>query len=280
MDSPKEEGVRSLFSVNDKAAQAFAEIAEYMELKGENPFKIKAYVKAAQALRTLDEDLVVLVREDRVQKVPGIGKSVAQKLTLLLETGRIPQLEALRREVPAGLLQVARLPGLGAKKTAQLHRDLGVTNLSDLQEALGEGRVAELKGFSKKSEQKLLLAFTRHLGCTFCREQLQALKEHYESLRSAGIEVLAVTMRPPASTLPMQQQLDLPFPCACDPELALYRAYRTQKGSYWNVLGPSVWGRAIRSLPRGPRLSSASPRSGPLRSAHSPARRPSCARRR
>lgn len=175
MDSPKEEGVRSLFSVNDKAAEAFAEIAEYMELKGENPFKIKAYVKAAQALRTLDEDLASLVREDRVQKVPGIGKSVAQKLTLLLETGRIPQLEALRREVPAGLLQVARLPGLGAKKTAQLHRELGVTNLSDLQEALGEGRVAELKGFSKKSEQKLLLAVEEALSSvpTFIKKRLE-----------------------------------------------------------------------------------------------------------
>lgn len=100
------------------------------------------------------------------------------------------------------------------------------------------------------AEQKVLLAFTRHLGCTFCREQLLELKEHYDSLRQAGVEVLAVTMRPAAETLPLSRQMDLPFACVCDPELELYRAYRARKGSYWRVLGPSIWGRAIRSLTR------------------------------
>ena len=100
------------------------------------------------------------------------------------------------------------------------------------------------------SQQKLLLAFTRHLGCTFCREQLCLLKSNYELLQQAGIEVLGVTMRSAEETLPLSQQLQLPFRCVCDPTLELYEAYRTRKGSYWNILGPSIWGKAIRTLAR------------------------------
>ena len=118
----------------------------------------------------------------------------------------------------------------------------------DMECILCDGKQIRLSDLWAK--QKLLLAFTRHLGCTFCREQLLSLKDHYQSLRAAGIEVLAVTMRSPESTLPLQRKLELPFPCACDPQLALYRAYQTRKGSYWRILGPSIWGRAIRSLTR------------------------------
>lgn len=146
----------SLFSLNESAALAFAEIAEYLELKGENPFKIKAYVKASRVLRDLEEDLDEISERGHLQSIPGVGKAIADKLEAFLETGTIPQLEELKLEIPQGLREIASLPGLGAKKTLLLHKELGVASLSELLLACQEERVEKVKGFSKKSQQKIL----------------------------------------------------------------------------------------------------------------------------
>ncbi len=148
----------SLFALNESAAQAFLDIASYLELKGENPFKIKAYVKASKVLHELDEDLEDLCLRGELRSIAGVGKTIADKLEAFIAEGFIPQLEALKEEIPAGLVDIAALPGLGAKKTILLHEELGVTSLSDLRAALVEQRVQGLKGFSKKSQEKLLAA--------------------------------------------------------------------------------------------------------------------------
>ncbi len=151
----------AVFPTNDRAALAFSEIAEYLELRGENRFKIKAYVKAASVLRQLETDLASLRERDALETIPGVGKAIAEKLESFLEHGTIPLLEELRAEIPVGLLAVSNLAGLGPKKTALLHKELGVTSLDDLREALSTDKVSELKGFSKRMQEKLLLEVER-----------------------------------------------------------------------------------------------------------------------
>lgn len=158
MSSENQKGKQSasLFSLNESASEAFSQIAQYLELQGENPFKIKAYVKASRVLRDLEEDLDAISKRGELKSIPGVGAAIADKLEAFLATGSIPQLEALKKEIPAGLVEVASLPGLGAKKTVVLHKELGIASLRDLQAACLEERLETVKGFSKKSQSKYL----------------------------------------------------------------------------------------------------------------------------
>lgn len=130
-------------------------IAIYMELKGENPFKISAYRKAALALeqdeRTLDE-----IEDPATLK--GIGKGTAEVILDLKETGESSLMHELKESVPAGLIPLLQLPSLGGKKIAKLYQELGVIDLATLKEACEQGNVRELAGFGKKSEEKILAA--------------------------------------------------------------------------------------------------------------------------
>lgn len=169
----------SLFPLNENAAQAFSEIADYMQLKGENPFKIKSYVKAARALRVLETDLEELSLAGELRSIDGVGKSIADKLEMFIKSGTIPQLEALREEIPSGLIEVANVPGLGAKKTAQLHKELGVVDLVGFKEALDNNQVETLKGFSKKSQAKFLSLVEKALSAetTYIKSRLEEWAE-------------------------------------------------------------------------------------------------------
>lgn len=156
MSNTTEKGASSLFSLNERAAQAFNEIGEYLELAGGDKFKIRAYVKAASVLRQLEADLEELAETRQLLKIPGVGKAIAEKLEHFVSHGTIPMLEELRAQIPPGLVVISGLPGLGPKKTSQLNKELGVGDLADLRQALLEGKVAELKGFTAKGQQKLL----------------------------------------------------------------------------------------------------------------------------
>lgn len=126
-------------------------IALYMELKGDNPFKVSAFRKAAQALeldqRSLDEI------ED-VTKLKGIGKGTGDVITELLTDGKSSVLEELQEEVPKGLVPMLKLQGLGGKKIAKLYKELGVDSMESLKQACIDGRVQALPGFGAKSEEK------------------------------------------------------------------------------------------------------------------------------
>lgn len=154
--SGSEKGASSLFSLNERAAQAFNEIAEYMELAGENKFKIKAYVKASSVMRQLEDDLEELSESGRLLSIPGVGKAIAEKIEHFLSHGTIPLLEELRAQIPPGLVAISGLPGLGPKKTSLLNRELEIGDLSELRQALLDGKVAALKGFTAKGSAKLL----------------------------------------------------------------------------------------------------------------------------
>ncbi len=130
-------------------------IAVYMELKGDNPFKISAFRKAAAALETDDRSLSEI---DDVTKLSGIGKGTAAVITEYIETGESTVLTELAGEVPEGLVTLLGLPGLGGKKIAKLYKELGITNMEELKEACEQHRVQELAGFGAKTEEKILAA--------------------------------------------------------------------------------------------------------------------------
>ena len=136
-------------------------IATLLELKGENPFKIRAYSNAARAIETFGANVSNFQDEEAVGKIPGIGKSIAQKIKELAETGSLEYFEELSAEFPAGILELFSLPGLGAKKIKALHDKLGITSIKELQKACEHGRVAELPGFGETTQQKLCDAIAR-----------------------------------------------------------------------------------------------------------------------
>ncbi|MFK3831164.1 DNA polymerase/3'-5' exonuclease PolX [Staphylococcus saprophyticus] len=135
--------------------QLLEKIATYMELKGENTFKVSAYRKAAQSLemdeRTLDEI------ED-VTELKGIGKGVGEVIDEYRQSGQSSALEALQKEVPEGLIPLLKIQGLGSKKIAKLYKELNIDSKEALQVACEQGKVSELSGFAKKTEQNILEA--------------------------------------------------------------------------------------------------------------------------
>src|SRR5690606_6966084 len=128
-------------------------IALYMELKGENPFKVSAFRKAAQALeldqRSLDEI-------DDVTKLKGIGKGTGDVILDLLENGKSSVLEELQEEVPKGLVPLMKLQGMGGKKIAKLYKELGIDSMEALKAACLNQEIQKLPGFGPKSEEKIL----------------------------------------------------------------------------------------------------------------------------
>ncbi|TKD70362.1 DNA polymerase/3'-5' exonuclease PolX [Pseudalkalibacillus hwajinpoensis] len=135
--------------------QYLEKIAVYMELKGENPFKISAFRKAARALETDDRSMDQI--EDPAE-LTGIGKGTAAVINEIIENGESETLESLKKEVPEGLVPLLKLPGLGGKKLAKLYKELGVVDLASLKKACEAQQIQELPGFGKKSEEKILAA--------------------------------------------------------------------------------------------------------------------------
>ena len=144
----------------DKAtiADVLEKIATLLELKNENPFKIRAYTNAARSLETWGGNIADLGNEEVLEKIPGIGKAIAAKIKELVETGSLKFFDELRAEFPADILELFSLPGLGAKKIKALHEKLQVSSIAQLHEACVAGRVAELPGFGKTTQEKLCRA--------------------------------------------------------------------------------------------------------------------------
>ena len=131
-------------------------IGTMMEIKGENPFKIRAYFSGARTLQTMEEDLGTVIEEGRLGEVPGIGKALTEKIETLFATGELEFYDKLVASVPPGLLDLLDVPGLGGKKIKALHEQLDVDSIESLTEACNEGKVAQLKGFGEKTQEKIL----------------------------------------------------------------------------------------------------------------------------
>lgn len=141
---------------NQELAAVFTKIADLMDIKGENIYKILAYRRVADNLRISAEEAMVLHAEDKLSSIPGVGKAIAEKIAELLDTGRLEFLDRLEEEVPPTLLELLEVPDLGPKKAALFWKQAGITNLSELEAAAREGRLRSLPGMGEKSEQRIV----------------------------------------------------------------------------------------------------------------------------
>lgn len=151
------------------AAHALSRIAAFLELAGENRFKVSAYRNAARNVAALAAtDLRPLIRSGELAKVRGVGSATLNVIKELAETGHSSYLEQLREQVPEGLLDLMRVPGLSAGKIHLLHQELDVASLDDLERAASSGALQKVKGFGPKTVAKLLdgIAFVRNAGTT------------------------------------------------------------------------------------------------------------------
>jgi DNA polymerase (family 10) len=155
---------------NDQVAGILTEIGTLLELKGENPFKARAYANAARVIEGLTEPLEKIIADGRLNSVRGVGESLQKKITELVATGRLDYYDELKASLPAGLLAMLSIPGLGPKKVKALHDKLGVQTVEQLEAACQAGKVAQLDGFGEKSQGKILEGIqfrrsyaTRHL---------------------------------------------------------------------------------------------------------------------
>ena len=140
----------------NEIAEVLEQIAVLLELKGENPFKIRAYASGARALEAMEEtEIVRLVEAEELDSVKGIGTALAKKIGELHVTGRLEFFEKLKASVAPGLVEMLEVPGLGAKKIKVIHEQLGIDTLAGLAEACADGRVAALPGFGAKSQEKI-----------------------------------------------------------------------------------------------------------------------------
>ena len=137
-------------------ARTLEEIAVLLELKGENPFKIRAYENAARAIDGLSQDLGDAVKADTLTEINGVGDTIAGKISELWKTGRMKYYEELVDSTPPGYLEMIRVPGLGAKKVRALGAALEINSLADLKRAAEKGEIRTLKGFGEQSEKKIL----------------------------------------------------------------------------------------------------------------------------
>ena len=142
------------------------ECGTLLALKGENPFRCNAYHNAARAVLQLEGDLQELAAKGQLPKVKGIGKTIAEKIAELLETGRLEFHDRLREEVPAGLIEMLGINGFGPKRIRQAYAELGIDTIDALREACIDGRLAELKGCGVKLTEKILegIAFLDKTG--------------------------------------------------------------------------------------------------------------------
>jgi len=140
----------------ERVAEILVEIGTLLELKGENPFKTRAYLNGARIIEGLNEPLKKLVEEERLGELKGIGDALQQKITELVTTGKLKYYDDLKASVPAGLVAMLDIPGLGPKKIIALNKHLGVDSVEKLEAACKAGKVAELDGFGEKTQTKLL----------------------------------------------------------------------------------------------------------------------------
>lgn len=132
------------------------EIGILLELNGDNPFKVRAYQSGARALESLEEDLDILIEEDRLGSVRGIGKALTEKIITLRQTGELEFYDNLRESIPDGLIEMLEIPGFGPKKIRKVHEALGVETIDALKEVCESGAIAELPGFGKKSAENII----------------------------------------------------------------------------------------------------------------------------
>ena len=170
---------------NADIANVFDEIADYLEIDGENPFRVRAYRNAARTVRGLGPELKDMVaQEEDLSQLPGIGKELTAKIHEILDTGTARALKKLQDKIPPEVRQILKLPNLGPKRVRVLYHDLKIQSLDELRQAAKDGRIRELPGFGKKTENQLLAAVEAHAEKEL-RYKIADVRPFAESLLSA-----------------------------------------------------------------------------------------------
>ncbi len=177
----------------ERVAEILSEIGVLLELKGENPFKTRAYANAARTLEALSEPLDKIVAEGRLGDFKGIGEALQKKITDLVTTGKLAYYDDLKASIPPGLMEMIQIPGVGPKKVKALYDHLGIDTVAKLEAACKAGKVAQLDGFGEKTQAKILegISFkrtyaSRHLlsdALHVAEPILEALRQHPDVVR-------------------------------------------------------------------------------------------------
>ncbi len=167
---------------NDDVVRFLEAIANTLEIKGERPYRIRAYREAARQVDALEEDVAALAAERRLTTIPGVGASLAARMQELIDTGKSSFLSDLQRDTPATLLDLLQLPGFGPRRVAAVHRELGVTTLNELAEAAAAGRLRGLRAIGPRLEQSIMRGVEvvkerrRRMPLLFARPLAEALR--------------------------------------------------------------------------------------------------------
>ncbi len=170
----------------NRVAEILLEIGTLLELKGENPFKTRAYKNAARTIENLSEPLKQIVAEKQLGKIKGIGEALEQKITELVESGKLAYYDELKASIPPGLMEMLEIPGLGPKKIQVLNQKLSVDSVETLEAACRAGKVARLDGFGEKTQANLLEGIERrrtYASKHLLSDALQLADPLLESLR-------------------------------------------------------------------------------------------------
>ena len=169
------------------------EFGQWVALRGGNPYRAKAYARAAENLGTLTVPLGEVIPEGRLREIPGIGEAIADIITRLHETGTHPGLEAMRKEIPAGVLEMLNVPGLRPEKVIKLYKELGITSLAALEQAAKDDRLKGVKGLGPALQKKILQGIAigrqsegkRHLhrAAALLRSAEQRLRQAHPDLK-------------------------------------------------------------------------------------------------
>lgn len=179
---------------NQRVAEIFGNIAKILEIKQENPFRIRAYEKAAQNIRDLSEDIQTLSEEDRLSEIPGIGRDLAAKIKEILSTGKLEFYEDLKKTIPPDLLDLLNIPGVGPKTAWNLYKQLNIKSVEDLQEAIENNRLAGIFGIKEKTIQNI-------------REGIALVKRDRERMPLAKAILAANEFIEPLSALPFVRKV-------------------------------------------------------------------------
>ncbi|MFZ1978433.1 MAG: helix-hairpin-helix domain-containing protein, partial [Bacteroidota bacterium] len=160
-------------------ARMLDDISLLMEVNGDNPFRVRAYRKAAQVIQSTTEDITVLAKNKSLTKLDGIGSGIAETITEFVESGESKVLDGLRKKFPDGILEMLKVQGLGPAKVRILFKKLNITTIDDLQKACEKHQLQDLDGFGKKSEENILQGIST-------RRQSEALHLYPVALSSAN----------------------------------------------------------------------------------------------
>ena len=177
-------------------AALLREFAQRSALRGDNPFRTKAYARAADNLLTLTLPLDQVIAEERLQDIPGVGEAIADIVKKLHATGSHPALEKMRKEIPIDVLEMLTVPGLRPDKVLKLYRELGLSSLAELEEAVRGDRLRKIKGLGASLQSKILRGIEmRHAaqGRRHMHRAAELLKVAEKHLREARPDIVRIS---------------------------------------------------------------------------------------